>query len=271
MKNLLVMLLVSVSITLIGQKKPTDLIDLKNIDIDYMESLLFDKFLTEFKKNEELEGNFIKDSIIIKQAMEYQLSYAKENKILDHDNKKYFRGAFLEYPSDRLMYFMGKNNVEKSKGIVGETYSSGYYECYEVLSHCKLPFEIRDTTLDTEETQFYLEDSVYLLRYGRSKFIPVDGYKDDGKTYWTYDKKRKGYMSYHPKPKDILYKDMITYEYIVNMLYEAYMDSPFHKLAITWGYEGNSKCYWKFKFKYNDYKDKSIEFWSGSIFQNGYY
>ncbi len=271
MKNLLILFLVSISITLIGQKKPTDLIDLKNIDIDYMESLLFDKFLTEFKKNEELEGNFIKDSIIIKQAMEYQLSYLEENKTTGHDNKKYFRGAFLEYPSDRLMYFMEKNNVEISKGVVTETYSYASYECYEVLSYCKLPFEIRDTTLDTEETQFYLEDSVYLLRYGNSKFIPVDGYKDDGKTYWTYDKKRKGYITYHPKPKDILYKDMITYEYIVNMLYEGYMDSPFHKLAITWGYEGNSKCFWKFKFKYNDYKDKSIEFWSGSIFQNGYY
>jgi hypothetical protein len=258
------MLLVSVSITLIGQKKPTDLIDLKNIDIDYMESLLFDKFLTEFKKNKELEGNFIKDSIIIKQAMEYQLSYLEENKILDHDNKKYFRGVFLEGPKDRLLYFMGKNNVEKSKGKVGEDYSYGFYRCYEVLSHIKIGFGIRDTV----KRQYYVFDSVHYKKCGGYNFIPVKEKKDDGREY--YYKEGKSYRC-KTYDDDYVFDDMLTYEYIVNILYERFMDSPFHNYAITSGYENNGKCYWKFKFKYNDYKNKSIEFWSGSIFQSGYY
>lgn len=241
MKNLILFLLISIS--LFGQRKPTDIVDVNNFDYVYAEKLLHEKFATELGKMFNDSGSFVKDSIAYK-AIEYQLSHFKNGGKFGHINTKKFRGELLESVSNRFLYFYNK----PMKNYLLESYEVLYYKQYK--------FSIKDTI----KKQYYILDSLYFKTYGGYNFIKTDKL-DDNKTYYTYDSKSNYYIT--KDETGVIYNTDITYNLIINEIYEGLMESHPHRLTIISAYKNNMKCYWEIDFMCSE---NTIKIWSGSIF-----
>jgi hypothetical protein len=241
MKNLILFLLISVS--LVGQRKPSDVVDFNNFDYVYAEKLLHEKFDTELGKMFNDSGSFTKDSIACK-AIEYQLSHFKNGGTFAHINTKKAKGVLLESVSDRFLYFYKK----PMKNYLLESHEVLYFKHYK--------FSLKDTL----KKQYYILDSLYFKIYGGYNFIKTDKF-DDNKTYYTYDSKSNYYVT--KDENGIIYNTDITYNLIVNEIYECLMKSHPHRLTIISAYKSNMKCYWKIDFMYCE---NTIKIWSGSVF-----
>jgi hypothetical protein len=257
MRNLILFLLISVS--LFGQRKPSDVVDVNNFDYVYAEKLLHDKFVTELGKifkdstyfiNEGINeifynynGSYTKDSIAHK-AIEYQLSHFKNGGKFGHRNTVMFRGVLLPFLDDRF-YFFNNKKLNTNYSLI----------CQEVCAYIPYTLNVRDTT----KKQYYILDSVYLRENNDYRFKKTNKLNDT-KTYFTWNEKEKCYSS---EIKEELTYDDFTYEIVIDNIYKALMNSFKHKISILDAYQNNSKCYWKIIFKRTA---NNIEIWSGAFF-----
>jgi len=182
MRNLIIFVLLSLN--LVAQKSPKDIVDVNNFDYVYAEKLLHDKFVTELGKMFNDGGSFTKDSIACK-AIEYQLSHFKNGGKFSHRNTEKFRGVLLPFVDDRFLYFYKRN--------LGHNY---ILECSEVC--------------------FYMN-----------------------------------------------YTNKMTYESIINDIFNTLMNSVSHKTTIIYAYEDNFKCFWKLA---SDNSQNSMKIWAGGFF-----
>ena len=236
-----VIILIFVSLNLLGQKKPTDVVDLNNFDILYAETLLHNKFNDELEKLLPEYKPFEKDSVCFK-SIEYQLNCNINQNREGHRNVLPFRNVLLKKVSDRVNYFNGK----KYYGI-----------SIEVLNYNYIPFEFVDTT----NKQYYVLDSQYYKEYKDYRFLKTTKLNDDRK-YFTYDSVEKKYV--HLDDSKVLYNNKITYELIVNSIYEGLMvKSEMHNYYIKEAYKNGLKCFWKIEFRV---EDNYINFYGGSVF-----
>lgn len=240
MKNLVLLLLLSLN--LLAQKKPTDVVDLNNFDYLYAEQLLHDKFNTELSKLYPGYKPFQKDSVAFK-AIEYQLNCNISQNKSGHVNETIFRNILLKNSWDRIdFFFNGKKYVGNS---------------IEVLSNYKFPFEVRDTT----KKQYYVIDSNYLKEYNYRRFVKTEKCNDNRK-YYTYNSIENNFV--HRDDSGVLYNDKITYEFIINTIYDGFMiESVLHKNYIISAFKSGYKCFWKIEFRL---KNNCIVFNSGSVF-----
>lgn len=227
------------SLNLIAQKSPKDIVDFKNFDYVFVENLLYEKFNSEIVKISKQYYPLKKDSIAYK-AIEYQLSHFKNGGEVVHDNKKPFRGILLVEPSDRIEYFGKKKLIG---GLIVEV-----CQTFEKFYH------IRDTSKKT----YYVEN---FDEYKNFQMVKTEKF-NDGRKYYTYDNSTKTYTNIDDS--NFLYNDHITYEYIVDEIYTNFMvNSKFHRAGILMSAERNSFCYWKIEMEYTK---NSFRIWSGSVF-----
>ena len=236
MKNLL--FFIFLSLNLVAQKSPKDVVDFNNFDYTFAESLLHEKFNSELVKISENHKPLRKDSVAYK-AMEYQLNNFKDGGEFSHTNKKPYRNVLLVNHGDRIDYFFKKTKYGTSS---------------EVLSYNSMGYEIRDTT----KKQYYIEQ---LSSTGRKQLVKAEKL-NDGKEYYFYDRDRKGYV--YIDDSQITYSDQITYEYIVEKIFNnLFINSNAHRIAILSASKKESFSYWKIEYKIsNGY----LEIWSGSVF-----
>lgn len=241
MKNIILFLLISVS--LFGQRKPSDVVDVNNFDYVFAEKLLHDKFVTELSKMYNDTMSLIKDSIAYK-TIDYQVSNLKNSGEFSHDNNKKFRDTLLKRPCDRFLFFYNKSITNKA------------LSCSEVLCRFTRNFEIKDTT----KKQYYILDSAYLKLFNYYSFVKTEKL-DDNRKYYTYDPKLNVYT--YSDETNILYNTNITYDYIVNEIYVQFMSSHQHKVFIVSAYKRNEKGNWSVKLE--GHRNK-IKVWAGAFF-----
>ena len=231
MKKLILLSLISLS--LFGQKKSTDVVDFNNFDYVYAEDLLHQKFNTELAKMFPDKRPFVKDSIAFK-AMEYQLSHFKNGGKFEHDNVEKFRGVLLSEPSDRIEFFLNKKL--KSTSI-------------EVLHYTEEFYYIRDTS----KVQWYVKDGNNMIKTER---------KDDNREYYKFNPNDGTYKC--TKDYNVIYNDMITYEYLINDIFVSlFIKSKAHSIFIQSSYKQELNCFWKIEVKK---LNNGYRLWGGSVF-----
>jgi len=236
MKGIIFCLLLTLN--LFAQKSPKDVVDFNNFDYAFAENLLHKKFNEELVRISEKYHPMNLDSIAFK-AIEYQLNHIKNGGEFSHKNTKKFRNVLLEASINRIEYFINK----KYKGL-----------SVEVLTTFEESYYIRDTT----KKQYYVEENhqTYGIRMVKSERL------NDGRKYFTFNQNTNTYK--YIDDSNFLYNDEITYERIINIIYENFMiKSEYHRWGITMASENKLDCFWKIEFENINNK---YRIWCGAIF-----
>ena len=254
MKNLIIFVLLSLN--LVAQKSPKDVIDFNNFDYKFAEKLLFQRIQEEvniWRKDTLLTYSY--DSICYL-AAEYQATNCINLGKLTHKNTNRFRDTILHSVTNRLCYFRKNNEKVSCSEVLGQTVIFPFY------------FVKQDSNI-----QWYVLDTIY-DEYGnkKEKFIKTIR-KKDNRQYYQYNSKNNSYI--YTEKKDFFYyngkifdySNGFTYELLINYFVEQYKISPAHWSVIECqeGYLTINKSAWKIVLKENP-KTKEILIYNAGVF-----